>query len=115
MRFLPSILLTAWCSTLSAEPTSQEEWTYLDNGTIRIGVNRSAGATLGWFSLSQVDFNYLNRFDLGRYLQQSWYGDEDGSDWNGKPWRWNPVQGGNWQYVPAEVTSFETEEFRLSS
>ena len=113
-RLLP-ILIATWCSSLCAETIPKEEWTYLDNGTIRIGVNRSAGATLGWFSLSQIDFNYLNRFDLGRYLQQSWYGDEDGSDWNGKPWRWNPVQGGNWQHVPAEVTSFETGEFRLTS
>ncbi len=115
MKHLLSILIATWCSSLCAETIPKEEWTYLDNGTIRIGVNRSAGATLGWFSLSQIEFNYLNRFDLGRYLQQSWYGDEDGSDWNGKPWRWNPVQGGNWQYVPAEVTSFETGEFRLTS
>jgi hypothetical protein len=33
----------------------------------------------------------VNSFDRGRLVQQSWCGDEDGSDWNGRPWRWNPV------------------------
>lgn len=27
------------------------------------------------------------RFDCGRFIQQSYYGRQDGSDWNGKPWR----------------------------
>lgn len=31
-------------------------------------------------------------YDCGRYIQQSYYGKEDGSNWNGTPWRWNPVQ-----------------------
>jgi hypothetical protein len=30
-------------------------------------------------------------------LQQSYYGDADGSSWNGQPWCYNPVQGGSWQ------------------
>jgi hypothetical protein len=45
----------------------------------------------------------LNAFDCGRFVQQSYYGADDGSDWNGKPWRWNPVQGGSWQNRPARV------------
>lgn len=28
------------------------------------------------------------RYDCGRFIQQSYYGRQDGSDWNGKPWRW---------------------------
>ena len=116
MKFPTSALSLAFgISTLQAEPAPKEDWTYLDNGKIRIGVNRSAGATLGWLSLSQVDFNYFNRFDLGRYVQQSWYGDRDGSNWNGKPWRWNPVQGGNWQHKPAKVLKFEATKNRLNS
>jgi hypothetical protein len=36
-------------------------------------------------------------------VQQSCYGDRDGSEWNGKAWRFNPVQGGSWKGVPATV------------
>lgn len=82
---------------------AQENWTYIDNGHIHLGVNLSAGACIGWFSHSGSTKNLLNSYDEGRYLQQSYYGDEDGSDWNGKPWRFNPVQGGSWKGVPATV------------
>lgn len=33
----------------------------------------------------------------------SYYGAEDGSEWAGKPWRWNCVQGGSWQDRPGRV------------
>ena len=91
-------------SMVASSPLSaQENWTYLDNGHIRLGVNMSAGACVGWFSQSKSDTNLLNSYDEGRYLQQSYYGDKDGSEWNGNPWRFNPVQGGSWKGVPATV------------
>ncbi len=79
------------------------EWSYLENDHLRIGVNLTAGGSIGWLSAAGSDVNVLNTYDEGRYVQQSYYGDEDGSDWNGKPWRYNPVQGGSWKGVPAEV------------
>lgn len=100
------------CISPAAEP---EEWTFLDNGKLRLGVNRSAGAALGWLSESGRDANVLNRFDLGRYVQQSWYGATDGSDWNGKPWRWNPVQAGNWENKPSQMTAFSVKDLSLES
>lgn len=81
----------------------QEHWTFLDNGVVRLGVNMDAGGSIGWFSHAHSSENLLNAFDHGRYLQQSYYGDSDGSEWNGKPWRYNPVQGGSWKGVPAAV------------
>jgi len=112
-RFLAIAFLLATLVPLpAAEP---EEWVYIDNGKIRLGVNKSGGAAIGWLSESGRDSNVLNRYDLGRYVQQSWYGAEDGSDWNGKPWRWNPVQGGNWENAPAELTSFSATENRIES
>jgi hypothetical protein len=44
----------------------------------------------------------LNHYDKGRFIQQSYYGREDGSEWAGKPWRWNPVQGGGYRGEAAE-------------
>ena len=67
-------------------------------------MNLSAGGAIGWFSASRSGSNLLNTFDHGRYVQQSFYGDADGSDWNGKPWRYNPVQGGSWKNEPAQIS-----------
>jgi hypothetical protein len=84
-----------------------EHWRYLDNGQIRLGVNMDAGGSIGWLSPSHSSENVLNAYDHGRFVQQSFYGDKDGSDWNGKPWRYNPVQGGSWKGQPATVQEFK--------
>ncbi len=43
--------------------------------------------------------NLINIFDRGRYLQQSYYGTDKApfelGSYNGDPWKYNPVQGGN--------------------
>lgn len=80
---------------------AQEHWMFLDNGKVRVGINLNAGGSIGLLSKSHSPDNLLNSYDHGRYVQQSFYGDADGSDWNGKPWRYNPVQGGSWKGVPA--------------
>jgi hypothetical protein len=98
-RLLALLCLLAIPSSLCA----QEHWVFLDNGHVRLGVNMDAGGSVGWFSHSHSSENLLNAFDHGRYVQQSYYGDPDGSEWNGKPWRYNPVQGGSWTGVPATV------------
>ena len=99
MKILASLLFLLATCVLRA----QEHWTFLDNGHVRLGVNMDAGGSIGWFSHSHSSANLLNAFDHGRYVQQSYYGDSDGSEWNGKPWRFNPVQGGSWKGVPATV------------
>jgi hypothetical protein len=98
---------------LTTSSTQEKGWVYLDNGQVRLGVNLEAGACLGWFSESGSKDNVLNAYDVGRYVQQSYYGDEDGSDWNGKPWRYNPVQGGSWRNEPAQVVESKTAENSL--
>ena len=98
---------------LVAPVQAVENWHYLDNGQVRLGVNLDAGACIGWFSRSDSQDNLLNAYDVGRYVQQSYYGDEDGSDWNGKPWRYNPVQGGSWKNAPAEVMETKSDATSL--
>ncbi len=43
--------------------------------------------------------NLINTNDKGRFLQQSYYGTDQApfvmGDYNGTPWKYNPVQGGN--------------------
>lgn len=103
-------LLLALCLlTASLQAEDKDRWAYLDNHQVRLGIDLSAGACIGWFSRAGSPDNLLNAYDVGRYVQQSYYGDPDGSDWNGKPWRYNPVQGGSWRNQPAEVVEVRQE------
>jgi hypothetical protein len=76
----------------------------LDNGSVRVGVNVDHGAAIGHLSVGGD--NVLDSNDTGRYVQQSFYGNDIGGNWNGNPWPFNPVQGGSWDGDTSEVTEF---------
>lgn len=88
--FLLASILAQGCAA-----THNEEALFIDNGEVELGVDLTAGGSIFFFSESRKPRNLLNHHDKGRFIQQSYYGDEDGSRWIGKPWRWNPVQGGD--------------------
>lgn len=88
-------------------------WAYLDNGRLRLGVKVESGAGLGWLSTSKSERNLLNHWDRGRLIQQSYYGDSDGSVWDKQPWRYNPVQGGDWKGNPAKVLALKVRRHSL--
>ena len=96
-------LLVAVVAASLGAPLASEEWLYIDNGTVRVGVKLTSGAGIGWFSLSSSNRNLINHWDHGRLVQQSYYGRPDESLWDQKPWRWNPVQGGDWRGAPAKI------------
>jgi hypothetical protein len=107
-------MLCAPCALLGKEPgKSTQTWEHLDNGTLRIGVDRSRGAAIGYFALSKDQRNLLNHHDEGRFIQQSYYGDRDGSMWASKPWRYNPVQGGSYKGEDAKTLEFRKEKNEL--
>lgn len=89
------------CST-----TLAGEWEYLSNNELKIGLKMSSGGAIGWLSQAGAEENLINHFDHGRLLQQSYYGKKDDSNWAGKPWRWNPVQGGDYLGKPARILEF---------
>lgn len=93
--------------------TNAHDWLFLDNGVIKLGVKTNSGACIGWFGPSGSGRNLLNHYDQGRFIQQSYYGAPDGSLWNQKPWRWNPVQGGDWRGAPAKLLAFEATRTNL--
>lgn len=108
MKSLPlsiASLLIA-CALVSAKPPAADPFTYLDNGTIRIGVDKERGSAIGYFALSKDKRNFLNHFDEGRFIQQSYYGDPDGSVWGKTPWVYNPVQGGSYKGENAKTLEF---------
>ncbi len=80
---------------------------FIDNGKLKVGVKKEWGAGVAWLSTSGSDRNVINYFDHGRLVQQSYYGEADGSLWNGTPWKWNPVQGGDWKGHAAKVVKLE--------
>ena len=81
-----------------------ENASYISNGKVQIGVDLERGGAIFHFSEAGIKRNLLNHNDEGRFVQQSYYGDADGSKWNGTPWNWNPVQGGSWQGDKAVVS-----------
>ncbi len=110
------------CSPAQAQNTKKEAakkkatkelWEYLDNGIIRIGVDRSRGAAIGYFADAKTQRNLLNHNDEGRFIQQSYYGDKDGSMWDKKPWSYNPVQGGSYKGEDATTLDFKKTASQL--
>lgn len=93
----------SWCSPGDSIPSN---WSYLENGWVRVGADMRRGAAIGHFSSLTSDGNILDENDTGRYLQQSYYGDDKGGSWNGDPWAFNPVQGGDSDNVPSEVVDY---------
>ena len=100
------LTLVAWGAP--AERTTND-FVFIDNGTVRLGVKKSSGAGIAYFALSATSENVINHWDRGRLVQQSYYGAKDGSMWDKQPWRWNPVQGGGWKHEPARVLELKTE------
>ncbi|NDC74385.1 hypothetical protein EBZ70_03615 [bacterium] len=89
------------------------DWVFLDNGVIRLGVKKTAGAGIGWLSRSGSKENLLDHWDGGRLIQQSYYGKVDGSLWVDKPWKWNPVQGGDYRGNPSKVVELKYDSVTL--
>lgn len=103
------------CATLSNNGSAEEvsSWTFLENEEIKLGVKRSSGGAIGWFSLSKSSQNLINHFDKGRLIQQSYYGRRDGSQWAQQDWRWNPVQGGDFLGHAAQILKFSQSKDSL--
>ena len=105
------LLLCLLPAALAAAPARDAK--FLSNGEIKIGVDMGSGGSVFWFSELPADRNLLNHFDRGRFIQQSYYGAPDGSKWVEKPWRWNPVQGGDYKGKPARVVESRATETQL--
>jgi hypothetical protein len=75
---------------------------YLDNGTLRLGVDLSLGGAITYLSAADKDENVVNCFDYGRQIQMSYYsGPTPFSVGDKRPaphWAhlgWNPIQTGD--------------------
>ena len=100
-------------STAAPAERATNDFVFLDNGALRLGVKKTSGAGIAYLAVSGVGENVINHWDRGRLVQQSYYGAPDGSRWDQQPWRWNPVQGGDWRGNPARLLEFRSEPAAL--
>jgi hypothetical protein len=112
MRHLILFLLLIF--PLQAKPPERPkpDLLYLENDSMKIGIDRSMGASITWLSWKNHQENIVNIHDPGRLIQQSYYAGNnldrtaDGQHKAWSPWTWNPIQGGgvnSW----SNVTRFE--------
>ena len=113
MRTFLFLLLSFTASAQVALPP--EQFLFLENGTLKVGVDRAKGAAITWISSKSSPKNIVNSYDPGRLIQQSYYAGrkldrrKDGQHKAWSPWTWNPIQGGgvgSW----AQVLSLEKKD-----
>ncbi len=100
---------------LHAADPAGPDWIFIENESLKLGVKKTSGAGIGWFSRRGSNENLLDHFDHGRLVQQSYYGKPDGSVWDKQPWRWNPVQGGDYRNHASEVLELTHDRTTLTS
>ena len=106
-------LRRATAEEIAAREAATDHFKYIDNGKVRLGVDMQRGGSIFYFALSNERRNLLNHRDEGRFIQQSYYGESDGTMWGNNPWTWNPIQGGGCDGTCAQVRSFEIADSSL--
>lgn len=86
-----------------------EDLLTIENGFVKIGLDRAKGSAITWLSWAAYPKNVVNSADPGRLIQQSYYAGPrldrkaEGQSKSWSPWSWNPIQGGgvsSWARVP---------------
>jgi hypothetical protein len=74
---------------------SGSRYAYIANNKVQIGVDLERGGGIFHFSTRAKKKNLLNHADEGRFIQQSYYGNDGNTYWWAtNAWTWNPIQGG---------------------
>jgi hypothetical protein len=88
---------------------------FIDNGSIRIGVETTRGGVISFLGPTGGGLNVVNTADAGRYIQQSYYGNVVPGTPPWAPWRWNPVQGGDTTNALPTMLSFSNDGTTIHS
>lgn len=87
--------------------------TYTSGGITLPGIGTIGGTQKDLYT-TQGGVNLINCNDTGRLVQQSYYGTGsypyEPGDYNGVPWNYNPVQGGNVHNEPSKIVDLQVTE-----
>ena len=92
---VPAVIFS---TVLCLSTARAERMSYLENGSIKIGVDLDQGGTITFLAPSTGGENLINCHDLGRQIQQSYYSGPHpfGKAHPGwKNWPWNPIGSGD--------------------
>jgi hypothetical protein len=92
----------------------------ISTGGLRLGFDVKSGAAVSFLTCTtsncsqrmKAGTNYISTWDAGRFMQQSYYGNADGSSWAKQSWVYNTVQGGSWHTGDLSLTMAKRLSFR---
>ena len=97
--------------TCTIQPASSQT-RLMDNGIIRIGIDLNSGGAISYLVEMGSFDSAVNVYDLGRYIQQSYYSGPTPFIPPGAiqhpsyaNWSWNPVQAGDVYHNRSEVVA----------
>ncbi len=117
-RFHTLVALAAFFLAVAAHAAPQPEpkMSFLDNGTIRLGIDLKRGGAITWLSKSGSGLNVINSHDLGREVQMSYYSGPVpffvGENKPAKQWEhigWNPIQAGDVAGHTPKILDFKND------
>jgi len=90
---------------------------YLQNQNVKVGILLTMGGGISYYEQKNDNnpnyANLLNRYDVGRLIQQSYYGIDRAPYVLGlmgtSPWGYNPVQGGDGHNNPSQIVDLEVQ------
>ncbi|MBK1880053.1 hypothetical protein [Pelagicoccus mobilis] len=93
---------------------------YIDNGVIKLGVNKGLGGAITYIADSQTEKNIVNNYDWGRQIQMSFFAYPIPYSENGKDpaahWEhigWNPIQAGDDYGNGSAIVDFQKSDTTL--
>jgi hypothetical protein len=99
MLVLPAVIIAVSLGVAGEErPAGPERMAYLENGSIKVGLDLERGGSIGFLADVKRGGNVVNVHDLGRWIGQSYYAGPKPFGTAHPAWRnwpWNPVSAGD--------------------